>query len=195
MIWTKATREIARSRQLGEDLQCKENYDLKVECKNVCTSNKQCTNKIIQNKNWKSVEKRQIENGKGYGLFVKENCKKGDLIIEYVGRVVQKRSKGYRNVYYMTLIEKQLWINSANMGGLANIMNHSCDPNCNLEQWEVSGLPRMYFFAIKEIKEGDKLTFDLITIGCVIETKEFRTKIGNQWRKGRQRMERDTVYL
>ncbi len=39
-------------------------------------------------------------------------------------------------------------------------INHSCDPNCKLEQWEVSGLPRMCVFAIKEIKEGDKLTFD-----------------------------------
>ncbi len=60
----------------------------------------------------------------------------------------------------MTLFEKQLWINSANMGGLAKFMNHSCDPNCKLERWEVSGLPRMFFFANKEIKEGDKLTFD-----------------------------------
>ncbi len=85
------------------------------------------------------------ENGKEYGLFVKENCKEGDLIIEYVGRVVRKRSKGYHNVYYMTLIEKQLWIDSANMGGLAKFMNHSCDPNCKLEQWEVKGLPRMCF--------------------------------------------------
>ena len=60
----------------------------------------------------------------------------------------------------MTLIEKQLWINSENVGGLAMFINHSCDPNCKLEQWEVSGLPRMCFFAIKEIKEGDKLTID-----------------------------------
>jgi len=27
------------------------------------------------------------------------------------------------------------------------------------------------------------------------ETREFRTKNGNQWRKRRQKMERDTVYL
>ncbi len=88
LIWTEVTREIAWSQQLGEGTECKENSDMKVECKNVCTSKEQCTNKRIQNKNWKSVEKRQTENGKGYGLFVKENCKEGDLIIEYVGKVV-----------------------------------------------------------------------------------------------------------
>ncbi len=100
--------------------------------------------------NWKSVEKRQTENGKEYGLFVKENCKEGDLIIEYVGKIVCKIIKAYRNVYYMTLIEKQLWINSAKMGGLAMFINHSCDPNRNLEQWEVEGLPRMCFLQSKK---------------------------------------------
>jgi SET domain-containing protein len=36
-----------------------------------------------------SMEKKITENGKEYGLFVKEDCKIGDLIIEYVGKVVQ----------------------------------------------------------------------------------------------------------
>jgi SET domain-containing protein len=60
----------------------------------------------------------------------------------------------------MSINNAQLWINATNMGGMARFINHSCDPNCILEQWEVNGLPRMCFFAIKEIKEGDKLTFD-----------------------------------
>jgi SET domain-containing protein len=161
LIWTEVTREIARGWQIGEDEQCKENYDLKVECTNICTSGEQCTNKRIQNKNWKSVEKKQTENGKEYGLFVKENCKKGDLIIEYVGKVVQKINKSITStVYLMTVFDEQLWINTKNMGGLAKFINHSCNPNCKLEQWEVDGLPRMCYFAIKEIKEGVKLTFD-----------------------------------
>jgi histone-lysine N-methyltransferase SETD2 len=160
LIWTQATKDIAELYQLGEYKECRENYGLNVECTDRCTSKEQCRNKRIQNKNWKSVEKRQTENGKEYGLFVKENCKEGDLIIEYVGKVVRKHNKNNHNVYFMTLIEKQLCINSANVGGLAKFINHSCDPNCELERWEVRGLPRMCFFANKEIKEGDKLTFD-----------------------------------
>ena len=70
---------------------------------------------------------------KGIGLFVKENCKERDLIIEYVGKVVQKLNKSNCNVYYMTLFDKQLWINSANVGGLAMFINHSCDPDCKLD--------------------------------------------------------------
>jgi SET domain-containing protein len=32
------------------------------------------------------------QNGKEYGLFVKENCKEGDLIIEYVGKLLQQKN-------------------------------------------------------------------------------------------------------
>ena len=111
-------------------------------------------------KKWKSVEKKQTEIGKDYGLFVKENCKEGDLIIEYVGKVVWKINKSNSTVYLMTIFDKQLWIDATNMRGLAKFMNHSCTPNCKLQRWEVNGFPRMCFFAIKEIKEGDELNFD-----------------------------------
>jgi palmitoyltransferase ZDHHC9/14/18 len=39
-------------------------------------------------------------------------------------------------------------------------MNHSCDPNCELIQWGVDSLPRMCFFAKKNIKSGMEFTFD-----------------------------------
>ncbi len=82
LIWTQAAEDIAKFHQIGAHLQCKGNYGMNVECTDQCTSKEQCRNKRIQNKKWKSVEKRETENGKGYCLFVKENCKKGDLIIE-----------------------------------------------------------------------------------------------------------------
>ena len=93
LIWKQETRLIAQSQQIGVSKQCKENNDLNIECKEWCTSKEQCTNKRIQNKNWKSVEKRQTENGKRYGLFVEENCKEGDLIIEYVAKVVTNKTR------------------------------------------------------------------------------------------------------
>jgi SET domain-containing protein len=97
------------------------------------------------------------ENGNEYGLFVKEDFKIGDLIIEYVGKVVQKQNTNNNNIYYMRINPAQLWINTTNMGGMAKFINHSCNPNCKLKKWEVDKLPRMCFFAIKE---GAKMTFD-----------------------------------
>ena len=92
---------------------------------------------------------------------MKENCKEGDLIIEYVGKVVRKINKSITSTVYLTTVfDKKLWIDETKMGGLAKFINHSCNPNCKLQKWEVSRLPRMSCFAIKKIKEGDKLTFD-----------------------------------
>ena len=42
LIWTKTTREIAELHQIGEDEECRENYGLKVECIDRCTSKEQC---------------------------------------------------------------------------------------------------------------------------------------------------------
>ncbi len=44
-----------------------------------------------------------------------------------------------------------LWINGDKNGGPARYINHSCNPNCELVQWGVDGLPRMCFFAKKKI--------------------------------------------
>ena len=89
MIWTKETKIIAKQYHTGADKKYKENSDCYVECDGNCMRGEKCKNKRIQNEMWKSVEKRETENGKGYGIFVKENCKEG-VIIEYVGQVVQK---------------------------------------------------------------------------------------------------------
>ncbi len=134
LIWTKETMRIAKRIQNSAGKQCKENNDCYVGCDGNCTSGEKCTKKRIQNEMWKSVEKKMTENGKEYGLFVKEDCKIGDLIIEYVGKVVQNESTNNNNLYYMRINGAQLWINATHMGGLAKFINHSCDPNCKLEQ-------------------------------------------------------------
>ena len=159
LIWTQATMRIAKRKKIRAGIICEENIGCCVECDDNCTSGEKCKNKKIQNKMWKPVEKKMTENGKENGLFVKEDCKIGDLIIEYVGKNVQTEH-AINSIYYMSINGARLWINATNMGGLAKFINHSCDPNCILVQWVVNGLPRMCFFANKEIKEGAELTFD-----------------------------------
>jgi SET domain-containing protein len=53
-----------------------------------------------------------------------------------------------------------LWINGDKNGGPARYMNHSCNPNCELVQWGVDGLPCMCFFAKKNMKIGMEFMFD-----------------------------------
>ncbi len=53
-----------------------------------------------------------------------------------------------------------MWINGDKNGGPAQYINHSCNPNCELVQWGVDSMPRMCFFAKKNIMSGMEVTFD-----------------------------------
>ena len=49
----------------------------------------------------------------------------------------------------------------ATRGSIARFINHSCEPNCKMIKWTVSGKPRMALFAgDKGIMTGDELTYD-----------------------------------
>ncbi|GIY63172.1 histone-lysine N-methyltransferase SETD2 [Caerostris extrusa] len=51
-------------------------------------------------------------------------------------------------------------LDAANKGNLSRFMNHSCDPNCETQKWTVNGNLRIGFFAKRDIKAGEELTFD-----------------------------------
>ncbi len=135
---------------------CNENLDRLVECKKDCNGGMNCTNKKIQTGIWKKVERR-VTQGRDNGLFAMEDLKKGNFIIKYVGKIVYKEQN---NKYGMRIADMDLWIDPTKKGCSAKYMNHSCKPNCNLEQWAVDGLPRMCFFANEDIKSGKELMFD-----------------------------------
>lgn len=46
------------------------------------------------------------------------------------------------------------------MGGDGRFVNHSCEPNCEMQKWSVNGLPRMALFASRDIKAGEELNYD-----------------------------------
>lgn len=43
---------------------------------------------------------------------------------------------------------------------LGRFVNHSCEPNCEIQKWSVDGLFRMALFAQRDIKAGEELTYD-----------------------------------
>ena len=45
-------------------------------------------------------------------------------------------------------------------GSIARFINHSCDPNCKVERWNVQGRTRIGIFAIKDVLAGDFLSYD-----------------------------------
>lgn len=55
----------------------------------------------------------------------------------------------------------QNMIIDATTGSIARFVNHSCNPNCRMIKWIVSGQPRMALFAgDKPITTGEELTYD-----------------------------------
>jgi len=45
-------------------------------------------------------------------------------------------------------------------GNMARFINHSCDPNCETQKWNVLGEIAVGIFAIKDIREGEELSFN-----------------------------------
>lgn len=39
-------------------------------------------------------------------------------------------------------------------------VNHSCEPNCEMQKWCVNGLFRMALFALRDIEAEEELTYD-----------------------------------
>jgi SET domain-containing protein len=39
-------------------------------------------------------------------------------------------------------------------------VNHSCEPNCEMQKWSVNGLFRMALFALREIQPHEELSYD-----------------------------------
>jgi SET domain-containing protein len=105
----------------------------------------------------KKIEVRHTKDGKGSGLFAMEDIEKDDYVIEYVRKIEYKRRD---NIYLMKISGMNLWINVNKNGGPAQYRNNLCNPNCELVQWGVDSLPRMCFFATKNIKSRMEFTFD-----------------------------------
>ena len=91
--------------------------------------------------------------------LLRRTISKNDYIIEYLRNIEEEETD---NVYLMKITEvKTLYINEANSKSLARFINYSCNPNSELVQLCVDGLPCMCFYiAIKDIKCKKEITLD-----------------------------------
>ena len=57
-------------------------------------------------------------------------------------------------------LESGWYIDAREKGGLSRFINHSCDPNCQLQRTNVAGDMRIAIVAIKPVLKGDFLCYD-----------------------------------
>ena len=93
------------------------------------------------------------------GLFAAIDLKKGMRIIRYTGEKITREESDRRleagNVYIFGLDERYS-IDGKDLGNTARYINHSCDPNCQTEQFNNT----IWIVAIKDIQEGEELTYN-----------------------------------
>ena len=62
--------------------------------------------------------------------------------------------------HYCLNLDSGLVIDGYRMGNLSRFVNHSCEPNCEVQKWNVNGCYRMGLFSVKDIAAGAELSYD-----------------------------------
>lgn len=95
----------------------------------------------------------------GLGLFAGEDIKKGELIIEYIGEILNKEEADKRiTSQYLFEITRNKTIDGTPRWNIARYCNHACEEAANAESEITKG--RVFIKAIKNIKEGDEIVYD-----------------------------------
>ncbi|XP_048857089.1 histone-lysine N-methyltransferase ASH1L-like isoform X1 [Brienomyrus brachyistius] len=139
------------------------------ECSpSTCPCEEHCENQRVQRHEWVQCLERFRAEGKGWGIRTKEPLRSGQFIIEYLGEVVSEQEFRNRmieqysshNDHYCLNLDSGMVIDSYRMGNEARFINHSCEPNCEMQKWSVNGVYRIGLFALKDMSSGTELTYD-----------------------------------
>lgn len=134
----------------------------------LCPLEDKCANNAIQKHRAVQGLERFMTENKGWGIRSKVPIQSGSFIIEYVGEVVSEREFKHRmtSIYaqdshhYCLHMDGGIVIDGHRMGGECRFVNHSCEPNCEIQKWTVNGLYRMALFSLRDIKPGEELCYD-----------------------------------
>ena len=130
---------------------------------NVCV----CKNMSLRKKTFKELGVG-ISSIIGWGLFAKEDFKKGDLIGEYVGEYIDNNILNERSEYidlqgttYLFTLNDDYTIDSRTMGNCLRFANHSkLNANAYSKIIFAGGNHRICLYASKDIKKDEEIFFD-----------------------------------
>lgn len=108
-------------------------------------------------KNAKDFKVFRTENGAGFGLKTLVPFKKGDFVIEYIGKKITTKEADDHQGKYLFEIDDDYTIDGSPRWNIARYINHSCRPNC---ETEIDEDDKINIMAIKKIEPGEELTYD-----------------------------------
>lgn len=133
---------------------------------------------------------------------MQEGIAAGALVMEYVGEVidypeVHRRMEAQRlntpqdKDFYIMELDNGMFVDGKFKGSTSRYINHSCDPNCELQRWVVKGYPRIGIFALRDIAPGEALSYDYQfdtneaeTFKCYCGTDKCRGTMAPKKKKG-----------
>ena len=105
------------------------------------------------------IKKSKIDKN---GLYASYDIKKGTKIIEYKGKIISAKQTAIDPKFdndkaiYLFNLNKRFDLDGDFKFNTARLINHSCDPNC-----EVLGTGlKVWVFAMKNIKKNEELSYD-----------------------------------
>ena len=124
------------------------------------------------------IKKSNIDNR---GLYANQDIKDGTKIIEYKGKIVTKKKVEEDSKFdnekaiYLFNLNKKYDLDGDFRYNTARLINHSCNPNC-----EVSGVGlKVWVYAIRDIIKGEELSYDY-GFGYDEYYKDFPCKCGSK---------------
>uniref|UniRef100_A0A671QWJ6 Histone-lysine N-methyltransferase NSD3 n=1 Tax=Sinocyclocheilus anshuiensis TaxID=1608454 RepID=A0A671QWJ6_9TELE len=155
-------------RPCSQDSQCL-NRMLQYECHSqVCPTGDRCHNQCFSKRLYPDTEVIKTT-GRGWGLKTKQDLKKGDFVMEYVGELIDSEeckqrirhaNENHVTNFYMLTLTKDRVIDAGPKGNLSRFMNHSCSPNCETQKWTINGDVRIGLFTLCDIAADTELTFN-----------------------------------
>ena len=95
-------------------------------------------------------------------MYASKDIKSGTKIIQYKGKIISvketERNPKFDNdkSIYLFNLTKKYDLDGDFKYNTARLINHSCDPNC-----EVDGVGlKLWIYAVKDIKKNEELTYD-----------------------------------
>ena len=137
-------------------------------CPQTCPTGIACSNQRIQRYEWSPGLQRFMTAKRGWGIRTTEPIKSGEFILEYIGEIVsdqlfkKRMTERYGNDqhHYSLKIDSGMVIDGYRVANEGRFVNHSCEPNCEMQKWAVNGYYRVCMFALRDIDPNEELFYD-----------------------------------
>eukprot|EP00644_Phytophthora_capsici_P000532 jgi/Phyca11/100267/e_gw1.4.1157.1 len=136
---------------------------MQVECvSGKCVTGTLCSNQQLQNGSYALLAVKKLHD-KGMSLFASQLILPGTFVCQYTGEIIHRSTYWRRekvrttNYYGMSLTNYEV-LDARTCGSVARFANHSCNPNCVVERWEVNGEICCGFFAKRLIEIDEEIT-------------------------------------